>query len=129
MEALSSEAASRVLGQPLVRELLYRALCDPEAVGSLHGLLLGSKARAQIHRILQRLHTDCAKPLGLSDLAQEAGMSCLALHHQFETVTRTSRVQYLKTLRLHKARSSGAYFPPRMRSVFAPHSALLIRST
>ena len=103
IEALTSASDARVLGPPLVRELLYRSLLD-SAGHALRSLLLGSEARAQIHRILQRMHLDYAEPLGLSRMTHDFGMSSSALHHHFKQVTGTSPVQYLKTVRLHKAR-------------------------
>ena len=103
MEALTSESDSRVLGPQLVRELLYCVLRN-SAGSAMRSLLLGSETRAHIHRILQRMHLDYAHPLDLSTLSHDVGMSSSALHHHFKAVTRTSPVQYLKTLRLHKAR-------------------------
>ena len=103
VESLTSPSDAKVLGPQLVRELLYRALCD-HAGSALRSLLLGSESRAQIHRILERMHLSYAEPLDLVTLAHDVGMSSSALHHHFKAVTRTSPVQYLKTLRLHKAR-------------------------
>ena len=102
-EALVCEADARVLGPGLVREFLYRVLQGP-AGGALRGLMLGSEARAKVHRILASLHGDCAAALDVAELARAAGMSSSALHFHFRAVTATSPVQYLKTLRLHKAR-------------------------
>jgi AraC-like DNA-binding protein len=60
--------------------------------------------RAQILHILHRIHSDYAHVLDVAALAGEAGMSVSAFHHQFKEVTATSPLQYLKTIRLHKAR-------------------------
>jgi AraC-like DNA-binding protein len=61
-------------------------------------------SRLQMQRILHRMHSDYAEPLEVPALAQEAGMSVSALHHHFKSMTGTSPLQYLKTVRLHKAR-------------------------
>lgn len=53
---------------------------------------------------LHRIHADYAGDLDVDTLAGEAGMSVPAFHASFKTVTRTSPIQYLKTVRLHKAR-------------------------
>ncbi len=103
LESLRSEGDARVLGPSLVRELLYRVLTS-EHGEPLRALLLGDENRARIHRILERMHLDYAAPLDLSSLARGAGMSSSALHAHFRAVTSTSPVQYLKTLRLYKAR-------------------------
>lgn len=103
LECMRSPDDARVLGPTLVRELLYRVLQGAQGE-ALRGLLLGSEQRARIHRILERMHLDCAAPLDLPRLAHDVGMSVSALHAHFKAVTGTSPVQYLKTLRLHRAR-------------------------
>jgi AraC-like DNA-binding protein len=40
----------------------------------------------------------------VEELAETAGMSASAFHQNFKAVTSTSPLQYLKTIRLHKAR-------------------------
>ena len=103
LECLGSPKEAKMLGPSMVRELHYRVLCGPGG-GALRDLLLRNENRAQIHRILQRMHLDFAAPLDVPTLAREAGMSVSALHFHFKAVTATSPVQYLKTIRLHKAR-------------------------
>ena len=103
LECLRSPVEAKMLGPQLVRELHYRVLCGPVG-GALRDLLLRHEGRAQIHRILQRMHVDFAAPLEVSGLAYEAGMSVSAFHLHFKAVTATSPVQYLKVIRLHKAR-------------------------
>ncbi len=103
IEALGSPAAANVLGPQLVRELLYRVVCGP-AGGALRRLLLASESKARIHRLLQRLHLHYEVPVNVPELAREAGMSASALHLHFREITGTSPVQYVKTIRLHKAR-------------------------
>ena len=103
LECLASRTDAKVLGPQLVRELLYRVLCG-EGGCTLRDLLLVNESRTQIHRILQRMHLRFAEPLDVAELAHDAGMSTSALHLHFKAVTATSPVQYLKTIRLHKAR-------------------------
>ena len=102
-ETFASASEAKAMGPQFVREFLYRVLCGP-AGGALRSLLLGSESRIQIHRVLERMHLDYAAPLDLSTLAHDAGMSSSSLHFHFKAVTAASPVQYLKTLRLHKAR-------------------------
>ncbi len=103
LECLASPTDAEVLGPQIVRELLYRVICG-EGGFALRDLLLGNENRAQIHRLLQRMHLSYSSPLDVSELAREAGMSVSALHLHFKAVTSSSPVQYLKTIRLHKAR-------------------------
>ena len=103
LECLRSPADAKVLGPQLIRELTYRVLCGDDG-GALKNLLLAHGAEAQIHRILHRMHTEYANPLDIPSLAEQAAMSVSALHAHFKAVTATSPMQYLKTIRLHKAR-------------------------
>lgn len=54
--------------------------------------------------MLQRIHAEYAEDLDVETLADTAGMSPSVFHQSFKAVTSTSPLQYLKTVRLHKAR-------------------------
>ncbi len=103
LKTAASPADARVLGPQRVREVLYRVLTG-RGGGPLQRLLLTDGSRAQVHRILQRMHLNYQRPLHVAELARESGMSASALHFHFRAVTASSPVQYLKTIRLHKAR-------------------------
>ncbi len=103
LECLTSPVDARILGGQRIREVLYRVLMSSGGC-ALRELLLRNESRAQIHRILQRMHADYTSPLDVSKLARKVGMSTSALHFHFKAVTDTSPVQYQKTIRLHKAR-------------------------
>ena len=103
LECLRSPSDAAVLGVQMVRELVYRVLRG-EAGGALEELLLASEAQARIHRVLHAMHREYKSPLHVPSLAHKAGMSVSALHFHFKAVTQTSPVQYLKAIRLHKAR-------------------------
>jgi len=49
------------------------------------------------------MHTDFARSYDMTQLAREAGMSVSAFHARFKAVTASSPLQYLKSVRLHKA--------------------------
>ena len=63
----------------------------------------------QVNQALQRIHAEYARDLSVEELAETAGMSPSAFHQNFKSVTSTSPLQYLKTIRLHKARMLMAY--------------------
>ncbi len=94
---------AKALGPQLVRELLYRVLSSGGR-DALQQLLRGSSHRAEVHRILERMHLRFDAALDVARLARDAGMSASALHLHFKAVTGSSPVQYLKFVRLHKAR-------------------------
>ena len=103
LEAMRSPMDAAVLGPQVVREIIYRVLCGQRG-GALQSLLETDGTRMQMHRILHRMHSEYARRLEVARLAQQAGMSVSALHHHFKALTATSPLQYLKTVRLHKAR-------------------------
>lgn len=103
LECLGTEQEARVLGPGRVREVLFEVLRG-DAGGELRSILEGAASRVAIHQILQRLHLDYAQPLDVPALAREAGMSVSSFHGHFRDETGTSPVQYVKVLRLHKAR-------------------------
>jgi AraC-like DNA-binding protein len=59
---------------------------------------------AQVARALRRIHEEYAKPLDVETLARTAGMSVSAFHQHFKIVVASTPIQYLKSIRLHKAR-------------------------
>ncbi len=103
LECLQSPVDAAVLGPQVVREIIYRVLCGRRG-GALHALLEMDGTRLQMHRILHRMHSEYARRFEVPALASDAGMSVSALHHHFREVTGNSPLQYLKTVRLHKAR-------------------------
>jgi AraC-like DNA-binding protein len=103
LECLSSPVEASILGPGIVREIVYRVLCGPQG-NALLAMLGRNGQLTQIHSVLRRMHQHYSKPLNVPRMAEEAGMSVSAFHHAFKTVTSTSPVQYLKAIRLHKAR-------------------------
>ena len=58
---------------------------------------------AQINAALQWMHARYAEPFSVARVAGEVGMSVSAFHHRFKSLMASSPVQYLKSIRLHKA--------------------------
>lgn len=103
VEALSHADDARILGPQIVREILYRVLCHEEA-GTLRALAAPHTHFGQISRALHRMHAEYATPIDMATLAAEAGMSVSTFHAHFKAVTSSPPLQYLKSIRLHKAR-------------------------
>ncbi len=99
----SAPTDARILGPAIVREIIYRILCTDQAP-ALRAVAARHSHFVQISRTLQRIHADYAVDLSVDDLASEAAMSPSSFHENFRAVTATSPLQYLKTIRLHKAR-------------------------
>lgn len=103
VETLGSPVEARVLGPGILREIYFRALTSEQGP-AIRAALNHQSYHAKINRALRRIHADYAGDLDVDTLADEAGMSVAAFHASFKTVTGTSPIQYLKTVRLHKAR-------------------------
>jgi AraC-like DNA-binding protein len=108
LECLSDRVEVRILGPQLIREITYRVLCGEQG-GALRAAAALHSRFGQVNRALQRIHADYARDLTVDELAETAGMSPSAFHQNFKTVTSTSPLQYLKTIRLHKARMLMVY--------------------
>jgi AraC-like DNA-binding protein len=103
LECMSDERDTAVLGPQIIREITWRVLCGKHgdslrALAAMHGRIW------PIHRILQRLHDHYAHPFDVASLAKDAAMSVSAFHQHFRCATGTSPLQYVKTVRLQKAR-------------------------
>ena len=101
--ALADEAEATILGPSILQEILYRVLTGP------NGYVLLELARhdghyARIARVLGRIHRDYAAPLTVEGLATEAHMSVSSFHRAFRQVTLVSPLQYMKQIRLNRAR-------------------------
>ena len=103
LECLRSEERARILGPALVREIIYLVLLRRPAA-SLHALTANHAQFSRIVNVINRLHADCAQSFEVEALAREAGMSVSGFHAHFKAVTASSPVQYMKAIRLHRAR-------------------------
>jgi AraC-like DNA-binding protein len=102
LESLQDPVEARILGLQIVREITYRVVRGEQG-GALRAAAALHSRFSQVNRALERIHTEYARTLTVEDLAGTAAMSASAFHQNFKTVTSTSPLQYLKTIRLHKA--------------------------
>ena len=103
LECLRSPMESRILGKAIVREITFRVLSGDQG-GTLRALAARNSHFSQIAKVLNRMHQEYQKNVEIEDLAKEVNMSVSTFHHNFKSVTSTSPLQYLKSIRLHKAR-------------------------
>ena len=104
VQSMRSTDDARILGPQIVREIIYRVLRSQEGE-PLRALAAPHSHFGQISRVLQRIHVDFAKPMDMASLARDAGMSVSTFHAHFKAVTSSPPLQYLKNIRLHKART------------------------
>lgn len=94
---------SRVLGGAAASEIIYRVLRG-ESGRVLYGLTQHHTAYAAVARALARIHRAYRQSLTIDDLAKENAMSISSFHRAFKRVTGDSPLQYLKKIRLDKAK-------------------------
>ena len=103
LECLKCPLDSRMLGPQIVREIIYRVLRE-ENDGALRALANRNGNFMRIARVLKEVHADSARPFTVESLSKRAGMSTPAFHHNFKLVTGNSPLQYLKRIRLDRAK-------------------------
>lgn len=103
LECLQSETETKILGLGLVKEILYRALSSTQAP-SLYALAGHDGNFARISQALRLIHSDYGSKLDVEALSKIARMSVSTFHRAFKEVTSDSPVQYLKKIRLNKAK-------------------------
>lgn len=103
LEALSNPVEVSLLGPALVREIYYHVLSGEQG-GEMRAALTMQGHFGKIARALRHIHAHYARPLDIASLACEAGMSHATFYAHFKTVTQTSPMQYVKSIRLHQAR-------------------------
>jgi AraC-like DNA-binding protein len=104
LQAKASPVEWAVLGSQLVREVTFRVLAGQQGQG-LRALVDSSSHFTSIARVLREIHQSFAEELPVDKLASSAGMSQSVFHQHFREVTATTPVQYIKALRLHRART------------------------
>lgn len=101
--ALSSPLEAKILAPAIVKEIYFRILMGEQGTAMRAALSQGSHFQ-KITRALRKIHEGFNQKLDVDTLAKESGMSVPAFHHHFKQVTATTPIQYIKAMRLHKAR-------------------------
>ncbi|CAK9883992.1 MAG: RCS-specific HTH-type transcriptional activator RclR [Candidatus Erwinia impunctatus] len=103
LDSMVTPQDARVLGNNILREIFYYVLQGP----CRDALLLQAHQQPQfmqLSRVLKRIESHYNESFSVESMAYEANMSVSAFHHHFKQLTSTSPLQYLKHVRLHKAR-------------------------
>jgi AraC-like DNA-binding protein len=103
LKALKSETEAKILGPGIVKEIYYRALCGKQAP-VLFSLARGSGSFSQVARVISMMQGEFSKKFDVEQLATTANMSVSAFHKAFKEITEDSPLQYLKKIRLARAR-------------------------
>ncbi|MGI5498997.1 AraC family transcriptional regulator [Lentzea sp. CA-135723] len=103
LRALSTGADRRVLAPTYLKEIVYRAL-QAEQYSRLVGRAARESAANPVSAIIAYVCEHIAEPLSVNDMAERAFMSPSAFSHLFRDVTGRSPYQFVKEMRLNKAR-------------------------
>ncbi|AKT41449.1 AraC family transcriptional regulator [Chondromyces crocatus] len=98
---LAEERRTRALARQTIREMLFLVLEGPYG-DSLRALAEGPVS--QLSHVLRHMTTRFTERMMIGDLAQMAHMSVPTFHQHFKTMTGTSPLQYMKAVRLTRAR-------------------------
>lgn len=103
LQALQSPIDSKLLGKQIIRELFFRVL-QGENRENLMALTTKNTDLARVNKALHLIHTEFNTPINVNNLANMVNMSMSSFHRIFKEVTATSPIQYVKRVRLTKAR-------------------------
>ncbi|MBB6144423.1 AraC-like DNA-binding protein [Silvibacterium bohemicum] len=103
LHSLQSTTDAMILGSGAIRELIYRVLKGPHG-SVLCAMLDRTHYMGKIYGAIDWIHHNYSRPLKVPEIANEVGMSVSAFHHSFKQITGQSPLQYMKSVRLQKAR-------------------------
>ena len=101
LSCLRDERRTRALARQTIREMLFLVLEGPHGE-NLRALAEGPAG--QLAHVLREINARCAERMAIADLARMAHMSAPTFHQHFKAMTGTSPLQYMKAVRLIRAR-------------------------
>ena len=101
---LQSPLESEVMGKSLLKELFFRVLCQ-ESAAPLYELINQNSRLSRVDRALRLIHTNYHDSISVDKLANLVNMSPSVFHRAFKEVTASSPIQYIKKIRLDKAKA------------------------
>lgn len=103
LRAANDPVEARVLGPGIVREVLFHLLAGAQG-DALRLLARRDGLARRVARAIRFMEAHYDQPLDVASIAKSAGISGSRLQHIFKDVTALSPIQYLKKVRLHRAR-------------------------
>lgn len=103
VDCLNSELKAKALGKGLVKELLFYLLASPKAA-PLFALAQHNTHVSRLEPALKYMHNHYQQSLDVSQLAELSSMSASSFHRVFRQLTASSPIQYLKVIRLSRAK-------------------------
>ena len=104
LKTLDDPIEAAVLGEPIIDEIYYRLLSGEQG-GALKILLRQQGQIQQISKAVEHLHENLNQHVSVDELANLVSMSSSGFHKKFKEVMHLSPLQYLKLVRLNKAKT------------------------
>ncbi len=102
-DCLNSPLQCDIIGKGLMREVFFHMLSGPQAA-PLVALVSHNTHLSRMERVLKHLHNNFQGNLDVEQLASMANMSSSTFHRNFKQITASSPIQYIKKIRLGRAR-------------------------
>lgn len=103
LRSFQSPMEAKLLGPQIIREIFFRVLQGPKA-GLIFDLFSKQNKNIRIAKSLRYIHENIATKLDIEALALQGGMSQSLFFAQFKAYTSSSPTQYIKKVRLNRAR-------------------------
>lgn len=104
MQCLISTTESHILGKSLTRELMYHVLKSQHGA-KLYSLAIENTSSTQIAKVVDYIRKNYQSKITIKFLANYANMSETTFYRTFKNITGHAPLQYVKKIRLSKARS------------------------
>ncbi len=100
---LTSPLQCDVIGKGLLKEVFFHILSGPQAA-PLVALASHSTLLSRIEHVLKHVHNNYQNTFDVDQLAGMVNMSSSTFHRNFKQITSLSPMQYIKKIRLNRAR-------------------------
>ena len=100
---LQSPLECRILGEGILKELFLRVLQQDDS-DILYALTMKNTNLSRIDKALKHIHANFAQAMNVDELSFLVNMSPSSFHRAFNEVTASSPIQYIKKIRLNRAR-------------------------
>ncbi len=103
LKSLQCPIEAKILGPDIIKEIIYYILKKKES-SPLYALAMKNTNLSKIENALKEVQHNYANQFDVETLAKSVNMSVSSFHQTFKNVTSSSPIQYLKKIRLSKAR-------------------------
>lgn len=95
---------SKILGESITREVLYRVLQSPHG-HALYDSMIKDTPEHKITSVVEYIKQSYSQRITVDSLASLSNMSASHFYREFKLLTGTSPIQFIKQIRLSKARN------------------------